>query len=655
MAYDGFLRFGGNEIVNSERARSRALSADCPPGWFIKGGCDSLMGAVGDTSYEYSAPAATPWFDPQAPDVSNRFLGVYGLGMAGLQDSTGSAPVTEGVADGGVIGRTRKGVREVRVTATLAALGKDALEYGLSWLAAALEPGACGQHGDACGTTDVDFFVDCPPERVTETTYTPYREAARNYHVNPIPSVLDEHWESYESASRSLRTDEPEPYVQFLKSGTSTNWNLGDGGVNTSSSAGSPINDESSYSASVWVRPYREFSLRLVLYFLDESGSTISLRQSAEVTVPPGEWAKLDLTDQSAPTGAARAALIVSITGEDGGTDVTLGARIDMKKAIITKADGATVPDYFDGNSAPTYDSEGGIVERYVWTGTSQLSASALEVRDPVPPETDEEYQARVDEYRRFLHDTSVTTAPFVTDRIQSPTRDDLVGVRVEWTFTSEHPYIYGIPRPLELSETITAAYSDIPYNLMRYPGAEVGDGIPRAIATNYVHDGSAEYEGDDWGLSLSSPNFTSVSESFSTDISAVGTHSFKKEGTSENAPSEGRLATGIRVTGLGLYLPFSGDSVSVSMWAYTDQSGDNVIEELTASIRWRGLQEGNSTTTVIGSTTTEFDGHTFSATGVAVPPNTASAEMAVTARYSLNSDGVVHRLYLDAFSMTIP
>lgn len=115
----------------------------------------------------YNAQRITdaPWYDPSNPDVSVRFYGVYVIDVDGLEDSTRQVQVTEGIDDGGVIGDTRKGVRNVRVRAVLVARGSDAMEYGRAWLEAALDPGACGQHGDECGMTDLAYFATCPPDR----------------------------------------------------------------------------------------------------------------------------------------------------------------------------------------------------------------------------------------------------------------------------------------------------------------------------------------------------------------------------------------------------------------------------------------------------------------------------------------------------------
>lgn len=170
MAFEGWLRFGGIEIVNNERAFGYGITAACPMAWLKGPRCESLRDAVEDEPYTAANIVAAPWYDFSMPDVSGRFFGVFALSVSGLNDSTRSAPVVESIDDGAVIGRTRKGSRQVRIRAILVAQGRDALDYGIAWLNSALDPDGCGQHGTGCGTTDLQFLTDCPPPRgVVET------------------------------------------------------------------------------------------------------------------------------------------------------------------------------------------------------------------------------------------------------------------------------------------------------------------------------------------------------------------------------------------------------------------------------------------------------------------------------------------------------
>lgn len=194
MAYEGWLRFGGNEIVNNERARGIASTVECPMFWLKGPRCTTLQDALGDADYNAANLPNAPWFDGSLPDVSGRFFGVFALSVTGLNDSTRSASVMESIDDGATIGRTRKGARSVRVRAMLLARGRDALDYGVSWLNSALDPDACGQHGTGCGTTDLEYLTDCPPARaegesdeVYAARVNPYRRFLHNVSVTSGP------------------------------------------------------------------------------------------------------------------------------------------------------------------------------------------------------------------------------------------------------------------------------------------------------------------------------------------------------------------------------------------------------------------------------------------------------------------------------------
>lgn len=181
MAYEGWFRFGGNEVINNERARGIASTAACPMFWLKGPRCTTLQAALGDAEYIADNLPDAPWYDLSMPDVSGRFYGVFALSVAGLNDSTRSASVTEGIDDGAVVGRTRKGSRQVRVRAILLARGRDALDYGAAWLNASLDPDACGQHGTGCGSTDLEFLTDCPPAREEGETLEAYDARVDGY------------------------------------------------------------------------------------------------------------------------------------------------------------------------------------------------------------------------------------------------------------------------------------------------------------------------------------------------------------------------------------------------------------------------------------------------------------------------------------------
>ena len=176
--YDGFMSFGGNEIINAERSRGIAESLMEPITWMKGTRAPSLGPALGNANYTAANLSQAPWYSA-ADALSGNFYGVFPISIKGIPDSSRTAPVLESVGDGGVVGTTRKATKTVRVRALLTAAGRDALDFGMAWLSAALDPGACGQHGIQCGSADLQFFAEVPP---SQSDYT-------QIYVNPGTGV----------------------------------------------------------------------------------------------------------------------------------------------------------------------------------------------------------------------------------------------------------------------------------------------------------------------------------------------------------------------------------------------------------------------------------------------------------------------------------
>lgn len=161
--FDGYFAFGGNEVGNSGRVAAFADIVGCRTPWdLFNGDCPGIRDAE---ALDYSQVAAAPWFDPDDPEVTGNFLGMWVVGIRGLSDSTRDAKLTQKAGDGAKASGYRHASREVRVRAWLAGVGEEALEAGTTWLRNVLEPDACGIHGGACREADFSFFVACPPER----------------------------------------------------------------------------------------------------------------------------------------------------------------------------------------------------------------------------------------------------------------------------------------------------------------------------------------------------------------------------------------------------------------------------------------------------------------------------------------------------------
>jgi hypothetical protein len=163
--YRGWLNFGGNEIANNERVRTLTRTAPVPVGWFVDPREPTVQLALSpEQTYDYLNIESAPWYDPTLP-ASQNFFGVYVMGISGLPDGSRQSGIVESIYDGGTPAIPRKAVKQVTVNALLTARGREALEYGLNWLDAVLDVDACGQHGDLCGLTDLEFLADVPPEQ----------------------------------------------------------------------------------------------------------------------------------------------------------------------------------------------------------------------------------------------------------------------------------------------------------------------------------------------------------------------------------------------------------------------------------------------------------------------------------------------------------
>ncbi|QQO39438.1 minor tail protein [Microbacterium phage Namago] len=183
MTYEGFLSVGGVEVVNTERARGYATSAGCPSYVVSADACEGLRDALASEPYVHGNITTAPWYDRSLADLSGRFYGAVGLTITGVTDSTRTFSRMEGVTNGGTNGRSRKGMRSLRVTATLLASGDDALDYGSQWLSSVFD-GGCGQHADACDMTDAEFLATCPIPRdpgVLLEEYSAYVDGLRRY------------------------------------------------------------------------------------------------------------------------------------------------------------------------------------------------------------------------------------------------------------------------------------------------------------------------------------------------------------------------------------------------------------------------------------------------------------------------------------------
>ena len=140
MAWEGYLSFGGTEIINAPRTVAYLRHAlphinvadpcdgDCS--------CEHLPALLNEKEYASPIVDDAPWVDIDRPESFN-FYGAYPLGISGIDDDTVQAEVVEALGDGGWITSRRRGVKEVVVEAALFSADDEADHYGISWLKAA--------------------------------------------------------------------------------------------------------------------------------------------------------------------------------------------------------------------------------------------------------------------------------------------------------------------------------------------------------------------------------------------------------------------------------------------------------------------------------------------------------------------------------------
>jgi hypothetical protein len=152
--YEGYLAIDGVEVVNTHRAAAYAATAGL--GW-VKGcsSCSSINAATGGS---YQSPKLDedkpPWWDEDNPDAMS-FLGVIGLSVSNVDDSTRDVPVQAGASSGGFIGALRFTARSITVRALLVAADDCSLGFGLEWLR--------GINADETCATGVTLMFDCCP------------------------------------------------------------------------------------------------------------------------------------------------------------------------------------------------------------------------------------------------------------------------------------------------------------------------------------------------------------------------------------------------------------------------------------------------------------------------------------------------------------
>lgn len=131
MAYDGWIEFGGTELVNLSRTAQLAEVLGIDTLWTDPDSVQWIEDALGGENYD--SLVETPWYDENNP-ASMEFAGVVPLSIAGLDDSTLESSTTEYITDGGSSGKARNRTLILVANVTLIASTSRGADFGKRWL-----------------------------------------------------------------------------------------------------------------------------------------------------------------------------------------------------------------------------------------------------------------------------------------------------------------------------------------------------------------------------------------------------------------------------------------------------------------------------------------------------------------------------------------
>lgn len=199
-----FLQVGGIEVINTARLRAYLGTVGSPldSGPDICG-CDTLTPDVLDPDGRpYTTPDdpdnPAPWYDPDVPESAS-FAGFLPLSFDGIDDYPVKRAVTNAVIGGGALGPARVQPRTITVTGLLLGATCCAVEYGLHFLAEALQ----GCTGSACGGDCVTMFNCCPGEEETAEEFNEqHRRTYRRVALVDGPTVTARHGDGSCSSGR---------------------------------------------------------------------------------------------------------------------------------------------------------------------------------------------------------------------------------------------------------------------------------------------------------------------------------------------------------------------------------------------------------------------------------------------------------------------
>lgn len=152
MAYDGWIEFDGQELVNLSRTAQLAETLGIDVLWTDPASVQWIEDAL--TGSDYDVITEAPWYDVGFP-ASAEFAGVVPLSIVGLDDSTLEATTIEYNTNGGASGKPRNKTLPLVANVAIIASTSRGADYGKRWLDRRLRAGGARTF---CSGSDLRYF-----------------------------------------------------------------------------------------------------------------------------------------------------------------------------------------------------------------------------------------------------------------------------------------------------------------------------------------------------------------------------------------------------------------------------------------------------------------------------------------------------------------
>lgn len=420
MAYDGWIEFGGQELINLSRTAQLAETLGIDTLWTTPDDVAWIEAARGGAGYDLIEMA--PWYDEGHP-ASAEFAGIVPLSIAGLDDSTTESTTVEYITDGGSSGKARNKTLPIVANVAILASTTRGAEFGKRWLDRMLRT----SDGTHCGGSDMRYY------RYVQADGLPVPEIAHRRNVTlsrgvSVTRKRENHCSATWMATFTWTANDPfeygEPVVALTGLGgtditgegvvvaetinlvndpsfgnvsaywapfrgtfavvtgtpgttttvsgnTAGEWTAtvagGQGGVN---GGYIPVVAGQRYSAQAQVKRSGPVATeyKVMVRLFDAGGTILDERFTGypSGSVSDTDFSYFTLSNILAPAGAVNAMVLVVVDNPAIGTKF----RLDAVQFTNTTAAGA----YFDGDTADTASTV------YEWVGTPQDSASRKRV-----------------------------------------------------------------------------------------------------------------------------------------------------------------------------------------------------------------------------------------------------------------------------------